>query len=254
MSHWSALDEELARWSARGREATLWWRDDDATDDTPALDTLLSLADEAGAGLVLAVIPAHARPALAERLAAHPQVLPVQHGYAHVNHQPAGIKACEFADARGAAALRDELQAGAARLDSLFGGGWLRAFVPPWNRVGEAAVGLLAGLGYRALSTYRPRTSSEVLPGLRQVNCHADVMDWKHTRGFIGTAKVVADIVEHLAARREGSVDADEPTGVLTHHLDHDEGCWHFMRELFERTAAHPAARWLEADEALCRA
>ena len=77
-------------------------------------------------------------------------------------------------------------------------------------------------------------------------------MDWRGTRGFIGTRKVLADIVEHLAARREAMVDADEPTGILTHHLAHDEDCWRFMRMLFERTGGNPAVRWLDAGDALC--
>lgn len=252
MPHWGVLDEELARWSALGREATLWWRDDDATDVTPALDTLLELSASAGVGLALAVIPVSARPALAERIAGQPGVAVLQHGYAHTNHEPAGVKACEFGDSRGEAMLREELAGGFSSLAELFGTQLLHAFVPPWNRVGETALALLPALGFRALSTYRPRAARERLPGLWQVNCHADVMDWKHTRGFIGSAKVIADIVEHLAARRQGEVDADEPTGVLTHHLDHDHECWAFMRALFERTRAHPAARWLSAGEALC--
>ena len=238
MSDWSALDEELSCWQAVGRQATLWWRDDDAGDATPALDTLLDLAAAAGVGVALAVIPAAARPALAERLA---------------NHQPAGMKSSEFADERGEAALRGDLGRGLDRLRELFGQRLLMAFVPPWNRIGEAAVSLLPGIGFRALSAYRPRPVVEPRPGLRQVNCHADVMDWKHGRGFIGTRKVVADIVEHLADRREGRVDAAEPTGVLTHHLDHDPACWAFMQTLLERTRAHPAARWLEPGEALCQ-
>ena len=43
MTGWADLDAELDRWKAAGRAATLWWRDDDATRPTPALDRLLAL-------------------------------------------------------------------------------------------------------------------------------------------------------------------------------------------------------------------
>lgn len=252
MPQWAVLDQELSRWSASGRVATLWWRDDDAVAASPALDTLLDLSSASGVGVTLAVIPAGAQTALAERIATLPRVGVVQHGFAHINHEPVGEKASEFGEGRGEAVLRDELAAGLARLRELFRERLLPAFVPPWNRIGACAVDLLPGLGLQALSTYRARSARAPRTGLLQVNCHADVMDWRGTRGFIGTGKVLADIVEHLVARREAAVDADEPTGILTHHLAHDDACWRFMQALLERTGQHPCVRWLSADEALC--
>ncbi len=252
MSQWAVLDQELSRWSAAGRVATLWWRDDDAVAATTALDTLIELSANAGVGLGLAVIPAAARAELVERLAPHPYIEVLQHGYAHVNHEPLGTKACEFGARRGMSVLRSELGAGFERLRELFGARLLPVFVPPWNRIDAGALALLPTLGVQTISTYRPRPSRLACAGLLQVNCHADVMDWRGTRGFIGTRKVLADIVEHLAARREGTLDAEEPTGVLTHHLAHDDDCWTFLRQLFEHTRAHGGARWLGAAEALC--
>ena len=70
---WDRLDRELAAWAAEGREATFWWRDDDAVAATPALDRLLRLTESGGVPLALAVIPAPAEPGLAERLATQPQ-------------------------------------------------------------------------------------------------------------------------------------------------------------------------------------
>ena len=39
---WSRLQAELDAWAEASIEATLWWRDDDAFDDTSALRTLLA--------------------------------------------------------------------------------------------------------------------------------------------------------------------------------------------------------------------
>ena len=54
---WSALDEELARWRDTERAADFWWRDDDATALTPALERLLALSRRSDVPLALAVIP-----------------------------------------------------------------------------------------------------------------------------------------------------------------------------------------------------
>jgi len=53
--------------------------------------------------------------------------------------------------------------------------------------------------------------------------------------------------VQHLADRRAGRADAGEPTGVMTHHLVHDAGCWDFMAALAARLARNPVAVWLHA-------
>ena len=43
---WAALKSEFDAWAQEGRQATLWWRDDDATAPGPKLDTLLEITGE----------------------------------------------------------------------------------------------------------------------------------------------------------------------------------------------------------------
>src|SRR5215472_4002810 len=83
---WPDLAEELERWGEAGREATLWWRDDDAIAASAELDRLVPLA--------LAVIPALADAGLAARLAAARQseVAVLQHGWRHTDHADGGRK------------------------------------------------------------------------------------------------------------------------------------------------------------------
>ena len=57
---WTPLETELARWSAQGRTLPLWWRDDDAVAETPALRKLTELSERLGLPVHLAVIPAAA--------------------------------------------------------------------------------------------------------------------------------------------------------------------------------------------------
>lgn len=246
---WSDLERELDRWAAAGLTATLWWRDDDAVEPTPGLDTLLGLAAAHRVPLVLAVIPAAASRDLAGRVLAAPAVAVAQHGYRHRNHAPAGEKKAELGDHRAAAAIGAELAAGFERLEELFGARLLPALVPPWNRIGAEASGHVGGWGYSALSTFGPRPAA-ALAGVACVNTHVDPIDWRGSRAFRGEAAVLAQAVDRLAGRRTGSEDRDEPTGLLTHHLVHDAACWDFVDAFLARTAAHPAVRWLDGASA----
>jgi hypothetical protein len=253
LADWHDLERELDAWQGRQRPLTLWWRDDDAAAPSPALDRLLALAERAGAPLALAVIPAAADEALARRLEGLSRVAVLQHGYAHLNHAPPDERKCELGPERPATAVLDELAAGRARLKALFGGRQLDVLVPPWNRIDDALVGKLAAAGFRGLSTLGPRGPGPAPSGLRQVNVHVDLIDWRGGRGFVGLGAALDQVLGHLAARREGAVagggDGDEPTGLMTHHLVHDEGCWDFLDQFLVRAQARPWLRWLAAAE-----
>jgi hypothetical protein len=245
---WSDLKQELDLWRAAGRDATLWWRDDDAVRPTPALDRLLTLA--AGLPLALAVIPGEATCSLAERLADSPAVHVLQHGWRHTNHAPNGEKKAEFGAHRPSGAMLGELAAGWQHLARIFGERALAVLTPPWNRISTGLLPLLRGAGYAGLSTAGPRQRAEPSPGLRQVNTHADLVGWA-TGTFVGTAPVLGLVIGHLAARRAGTIDAREPTGLLTHHLVMDREGEHFIGKFVDFTRRHEAVRWLGADEAL---
>lgn len=247
MSAWRDLGAELDAWRAAGRSATLWWRDDDAAKPEPALDRLLELRRTLDVPLCLAVIPAAAQATLAEALAAEPGASVASHGYAHVNHAGTQGRKAEFGPERPLADMIGELKAGHERIGALFGAAARPILVPPWNRIAPALVPKLPEAGFRGLSTVEARTPLEANAGLVQVNIHADLIDWRGSGGFLGAEATLARIVAHLAARRSGSADADEPTGLLSHHLVHDEKAWDFLATYLERTRAHRAVRWLSA-------
>jgi hypothetical protein len=119
--------------------------------------------------------------------------------------------------------------------------------VPPWNRIDAAVIGRLPGVGFSGLSTFGPRERRRPMPGLVQCNTHVDLIAWRRDRAFIGAGAAVDRLVAHLAARRAGTVDPEEPTGLLTHHLDFAATPWSFLSELFARTQAHGAAAWVDA-------
>lgn len=245
MSSWDDLDRELDAWANSGQTASIWWRDDDAVAPTGQLDRLLTYIDGQRAPLCLAVIPALARPELAAVLARPGTISVLQHGYAHLNHAPPGDKKVELGSHRPLGDILAELAAGRDRLLDLFGPAVLPVLVPPWNRIAAAVAAALPSIGLLAISTYGSRPAG----GIRQVNTHIDIMNWRDGRRFIGEAAAIQLAVGHLAARRRASSDPHEPSGLLTHHLVHDEPAWRFVGAFLNRTLAHPAVRWLNGAE-----
>jgi hypothetical protein len=247
---WDRLDREIEQWVATGLEATLWWRDDDAVAATPALARLLAIAGRGRIPLALAVIPAGAEPGLAAALAHRPDVTVLQHGYAHLNHAAEGERAVECGGARPLDQTAGELAIGQARLSEMFGERFLPVLVPPWNRIAPALLPRLPGLGFRGLSTWGARERRQAAPDLVQVHTHADPIAWRRGRIFGGADRVIDALAGHLEARREGRADPQEPTGLLTHHLVHDEPGWAFLEALAERLSNRPGLRWVGAPEA----
>lgn len=240
------LDEELDRWHSAGRRATFWWRDDDAVKVTPALERLLDLHRRHRVAPAVAVIPALAREDLSAKLESYPRIAVLQHGYAHKNHAGEGEKAIELTQRRPRDEVIGEMARGCDKLADVFSHCFLPVVVPPWNRIASELLEDLRASGFRGLSAFAPRARAEAVPGLRQTNCHVDLIDWRGSRGCRALPDLIASLCAHLEARRLARVDDAEPTGVLSHHLAHDEECWTFLDTLMIRLNDHPAADWME--------
>lgn len=249
---WPDLVDELDLWEEAGRVATFWWRDDDAEAPSHALERLASIAAQVPIGL--AVIPAAAQSELAGWLSDRARSAPearidvLQHGWNHWNHS-AGGKKSEFPPERSSADIAFELAAGRRRLAELFGIRAIAVLVPPWNRFDERLLPLLGHCGFSGLSRAKPRRAAQPVPGIVEANVHIDLVEWAGARGFIGEQAALSGLVAHLRARRLGSVCADEPTGILTHHLVQDGPTEVFLQRLFEVSGAHAAGLWLKARE-----
>jgi hypothetical protein len=247
MTGWEHLQEELDAWHRAGRAATFWWRDDDAVRLTPALQRMLDLSITHTTPVALAVIPRDVEDQLATHLEACSLASVLQHGWSHDNHAPDGRQE-EFGPHRPLPVMLEEIASGWRRLARFPRA--LPVFVAPWNRMDPHVAAHLPSAGLRGVSTLGPRTSAEAARGVRRVNVHIDIMDWQGTRGFVGLDRALDQILVHLRARRGGEADADEPTGLMTHHGFHDEACWAFVDALLQHTRAHPGLRWLSAEQA----
>lgn len=246
-SEWALLLGELDAWRDADRVATLWWRDDDAVADTPALRRMLSLAAGESVPLGLAVTPRAVTGSLAPLVADLSFVFILQHGYAHTNHEPEGRKKAEFGPSRTLAESEAEITQGWWWIQERFVDRALPVLVPPWNRIDGTIASRLSGCfgGPCGLSTYKPR-SVPTMNDITICNTHVDPIAWRSGRGFVGIADTVTQMVAHLRARRLGSVDPSEATGLLTHHLVEPPACTDFLRDLIQVVRDHPAACWVE--------
>lgn len=246
MTAFDPLLRELDVWAEQGRSAEIWWRDDDASDASSPLETMLGIAAAASVPLALAVIPMTATPELAAALSGKSGIAVWQHGIRHADTatRPAKKQELVTATPETLAGLRD----GRDRLHGLFGGLAQPVLVPPWNRIGPGLVPALPGLGYHGLSTFKPRQTPVPAPGLVQINTHVDLLDWRAGVVFRGVEACVATIAGQIEAKRRGLADQWEPTGILSHHLVMQANAWDFLSRLFAATKAHPGCNWILPD------
>lgn len=246
---WRWLERELEHWAAAGKTAHFWWRDDDASDTSAALERLLHSSQTAQVPLALAVIPASLKPALVARLRQQPLISVLQHGYAHTSHAAPGQRKLELGGRRSSDEIDNDLGLGKQILARHFGTHFVPALVPPWNRIDAAIVGRLPDLGFSGISTMKKRAMAHPAPGLLQVNAHLDPINWRHYGGFIGLYPAIAILLQHLIAKRSGYRDSAEPTGILSHHLVQNEAVWRFLDDLLRFLDEHPAASFVDARE-----
>lgn len=240
---WQPLLEELQRWADLGQMLRLWWRDDDAVDATPELESLIARARRFNAPCLLAVISAHAKKTLAERVAREALLSASVHGWAHENHEPVGMKKAEFGTGRAIDVVDKDLIAGRERIAALFGANAAQIFIPPWNRISADAIGRVCANGFSILSTYAAPAVQRHPNKLVQINAEIDPIDWRGSRSLVDEAGLLARVTGAIVDRRHRAA-FDEPLGLMTHHLVHDSAIWDFIDHFLDMTAANPAARW----------
>lgn len=245
LSPWQPLVAELDLWQTLGLSARFWLRDDDAVAQSPALERLARLSARFDAPVLLAVIPMLAEPELAAFQRSAPYLRPCQHGAWHRSHSPAGRKKAEFGAGRGIGTALDEIAAGKARLEALFGPAALPVFVPPWNRIDPEIAARLPALGFAGLSCFRGYSPSAG-GGPALANTHLDIIDWHGGRIGRGVAALATEMAGHLAGHREAATAPDAVFGLLLHHRDHDETAWSGLAALLELIASHAASRMID--------
>ena len=240
MTLWQPLQDELAHWRDAGLTASLWLRDDDAIETTPALDRFAGLTRDHGVPVALAIIPARTGPALADRLAGETHIHPVVHGWSHANHAPATEKKQELGLHRPRAAVLGDLTNGLARLRGFYGDALTPMLVPPWNRIDSSLLDDLPVLGFAALSAFGHKLAAR--PGLAVINTHIDIVDSRAGNRCRDHGALITGLVEELREARAGG--GARPVGVLSHHLVSDDDAFRFLADLFAVAAQSGAVSW----------
>ena len=215
------LNHELAIWRRAWHVPILWWRDDDSREPTWRLDRLLEIRRDLP--LTLAVIPDVDLSPLANRLAAAANVNVAQHGVDHTNKLAPGGPRSEFAASATQQAIDTAVAAGRARMAAA--GLPPLTFVPPWNEPSDRLITAIAEAKY---NSYSIGVNGHARGGLKHIGAQVDILRWKDKPHFKGRRRVFDAIREQLEARRKRGA-FDEPLGILTHHLVHDEAAWRFI-------------------------
>jgi hypothetical protein len=250
MTGWNRVQEELDIWAAQKRTAKFWWRDDDAQDVSVGLKRLLATAREFEVCVALSVIPSGLKAGLVRHISPLNHVQVLVHGFAHKNHARHGTAKRELGGARALSEIVHDLAMGMKLAREAFGERLLPVIVPPWNRITSRAVAPLPGLGYRGLSTWKPRLKAQPCPGLIQVNAHLDIVDWRRGRAIKDEELVAGLLLRKLRWRRANPLRASEPLGLLTHHKLWSAEKEKIVKKLLAVTRGHPAVVWHTASEA----
>ncbi|MBN33609.1 MAG: hypothetical protein CMM46_02315 [Rhodospirillaceae bacterium] len=246
MTDWKDLADELDRWGEAGRTATFWWRDDDAGPDDGCLEPFLDQRRTLDVPLALAVVPGWLTPRSVKAIGGDPGSWALQHGVNHTDRTTTERRKVELCRDALKVDLATLIDSSRDRLAADLGFSFLPVMVPPWNRIDAEITTLLPALGLRGLSTLGPRPAS-MEHGLALANVHIDIVNWKKGRCFVGDGPCLAAALDHLCQRRMGTVDPDEPTGLMTHHRVHDADCDGFVDRFVAFVRDHGVARWLDA-------
>lgn len=239
------LERELARWREAGRSPRFWWRDDDAREPTPALDRLLRAAD--GVPLAMAIVPDGDLAGLGRALGDVLNVTVSQHGVDHLNRR--GLDEAKGEHPPGASTAFLAQRIGAARCRMEAHGLAPTFYTPPWNRLDDHLADALATLGLDSLSAWGGFQARE--GRCTRLDTHIDLLRWNPRSRFRGAEAVLGALRRELARRRLAGRFAD-PIGLLTHHLDHDEGAWRFLEELVG--FVEPRFEWVAFQQAVANA
>lgn len=246
-THWRPVEAELALWSAAGRTARLWLRDDDAYELTGALDRLVDMVGEHAIAATLAIIPALMTDALVAQVRDNPLRFPAAHGLWHRNHAGPADKKIELGGGRSVEAVLADLEESRDLMAQAFGALAVNMLVPPWNRISNAAAESVSATGFDVLSTYgwKPSTAS-----VDHLNTHVDLIDWQSGRQGKPATRIASEITEALRVARDKDF---APIGILTHHLAHDAAAWTTLKALFNWSAGRDNIAWCSATDLLGR-
>ncbi|MGE0633622.1 MAG: hypothetical protein AB7O96_14510 [Pseudobdellovibrionaceae bacterium] len=202
----------------------LFFRNDDVGWNLKDFEKLLGLFVKNGQKLNGAAIPSASMDAYKKDVFnAHRGNLQIHtHGYAHLDHQSEGKKA-EFGSARSHDSVKKELRESLSMTQDVFKDLFFPAFTPPWNRIDETLIPLLAEAGFKVLSRDGDKISKT--PGLKDLNIDLDLHTSKKPRIYT---------TESLLAEAEEVGKTKKHVGIMIHHKHMVEDDFVFMDQFLK--------------------
>ena len=252
-----------AQWSAVWEQPPKQWREQLAAvfEPDPANHTpgFFFRADDIGAGgrafhalcqlfrhhrtsLAMAVVPAWLSTIRVDQLFfAAPLEEPLwgwhQHGWRHVNWQPAGEKS-EFGEERPIEKQWRDICQGRKKMMEIFGNCFTPVFTPPWNRLSGATLRMLQELDFKAVSiTDSLPATTKPCVGLRNLRIQLDL----HTR----KAKIGQTDFSNLLRELGALMAREEPIGIMLHHHRMTLFAFEFLDELLSLLKNKARSRFL---------
>jgi hypothetical protein len=229
------LDPLRSLLDAADRPVEFFFRDDDVGKCDERLWLLLDVFHDRALPVDLALIPTKVARSNTEELYARAMSVPGkiawhQHGFAHVNHEPAGRK-FEFGPSRSRALQRRDIAEGQRRLRELLGS-VAPVFTPPWNRCTATTGECLLELGFELLSR-ESRAVPLATPGLSELSVR---VDWDHQKRCGLTRAEFGEMLAQAAM-------APGPVGIMFHHAEMDEQERAAAGDMLGLLAGHPHVR-----------
>ena len=79
---------------------------------------------------------------------------------------------------------------------------------------------------------------------LTRIDAHIDPINWRGTRSAVELQKIINELTELMSS--------NDPIGLMTHHLVHDQAIWGLMTTLTARLK-QSGATWTSAGDLLTR-
>ncbi|HWQ31542.1 MAG TPA: polysaccharide deacetylase [Blastocatellia bacterium] len=206
------------------RRVRIFFRDDDVDEDEATLHRLLRIFLRHEAPVNLEIIPGRLTKSAARLLRQYrdfrPRLIGLnQHGWQHVNHEPAGRK-CEFGPSRSFDEQIKDISQGRAVLEAVFETAFFPAFTPPWNRCTNETAQALDELGFQVLSKDQCRLPAANYR-FQEIPVTLDLYRWRQGPVMKAPAEIISDLSRQMR-------EADR-IGILLHHKVMDETAFEFL-------------------------
>lgn len=241
----TALVRELSLWTAAGKHAVFWLRDDDVSSITDRFERLLVFQKKYRLPMAVAVIPKGLDDNLPFLMKQYPEVAILQHGWSHKNHAPEGQRHSEYPSQRLPQEVSQTLGMGRALLQNLFQDQFVYGIVPPWNHFAREHLSQLKAYAFIAGRNDTVAPDDKDIPSIA---ADVDILRWKPAPHFRGSKRLIKIISRQLRARR--IQNRQDPVGILLHHLQMDNRAWAFIEALTEILHAHPSVTFLDIRKA----